>query len=119
MHTNNAFVSVIVETDDAFICVIVHTNDGFVSVTVHMLLLQNDIILILCSFHLVMLEECTPGVTVNYESIFWDLNRTFPILASLCLQGLVSFLTPTQYSLQTNWLPVFVLLFFCCDSEEN
>jgi len=119
VHTNNAFVSVIVETDDAFICVIVHTNDGFVSVTVHMLLLQNDIILILCSFHLVMLEECTPGVTVNYESIFWDLNRTFPILASLCLQGLVSFLTPTQYSLQTNWLPVFVLLFFCCDSEEN
>ncbi len=90
MHTNNAFVSVIVEIDDAFICVIVHTNDAFVPVIVHMLLLQNDIILILCSFHLVMqFEECTPGVTVDYEFIFWDLHRTFPILASLCLQGLV------------------------------
>lgn len=92
MHTNNAFVSVIVDTDDAFICVIVHTNDAFVSVIEHMLLLHNDIILILCSFHLVMhFEECKPGVTVNYESIFWDLNRTFPILASLCFQGLSHF----------------------------
>ncbi len=91
MHTNNAFVSVVVETDDAFICVIVvHTDDAFVSVIVHMLSLQNDIILILCSFHLIMhFEECTPGVTVNYEFIFWDLHRTFPILAGLCLQGLV------------------------------
>ncbi len=60
MHANNAFVSVIVETDDAFICVTVHTNDAFVSVIVHMLLLQNDIILILCSFCFVMhFEECT------------------------------------------------------------
>jgi hypothetical protein len=109
MCTQTMLLFVIVETDDAFICVIVHTNDAFVSVIVHMLLLQNNIILILCSFHLVMhFEECTPDVTVNYESIYWDLNRSFPILASLCLQGVVSFLTPTQYSLKTNWLPVFV-----------